>query len=288
MSILPQISIVVPVYNGNKYLKQTVQSIIHQSLKSFEIVIINDGSTDNTEEIALHLQNTDNRIFYAVISNAGVSASRNLGLGTARGEFIVFFDADDMMAPDFLQSRVDFLLENPTIGACGSVVKLIDGDGNLIHGVSDMQAPGESMPNDVLLYQANVTTVPSNLMYRRKLLIENRIFFDLRLSSSADRLFLCKLALVAKFHCISDSNFYYRLHPMSMYNDPKRKRAVFEDNALFVKILIDEDIVPKNLKGVFLKRNYYMLAGAAWHAKLLIRSVLYGIKYFIIKIKYFD
>jgi glycosyltransferase involved in cell wall biosynthesis len=286
MSANPQISIIVPVYNGGRYLAATVSSVLEQLFADFELLIINDGSTDDTAQIALELVTRDPRITYYQKENSGVSDTRNFGLVKAKGEFIVFLDADDIIDPDFLLSRLNFLRENPEIGICGSAVKMIDGDDKLITGLPLIYAPGEDMLMDVLCYKPQVTTIPSNLMHRKQLLVDHHINFDRRLSSSADRLLLCKLALVTKAHCLPVANFNYRVHSVSMYNNPESKSAVFEDNELFVKILIDGHIVHRCIKGIFLKKNYYMLAGAAFKAKLYSRAIIYGVKYFMAKAVY--
>ncbi len=283
---MSKVSIIIPVYNGHKYLAATIRSVTDQLFTDFELLIINDGSTDDTEQIALELVNSDPRISYYQKENSGVSDTRNFGLEKANGEFVVFLDADDILEPDFLLSRVNFLFENPEIGICGSGVKMIDGDDKLITGLPLIYAPGEDMLMDVLCYKPQVTTIPSNLMHRKQLLVDHHINFDRRLSSSADRLLLCKLALVTKAHCLPVANFNYRVHSVSMYNNPKSKSAVFKDNELFVKILIDGHIVPGSIKGIFLKKNYYMLAGAAFKARHYNRAIIYGIKYFMAKAVY--
>jgi len=283
-----KISIVVPVYNGARHLAATVSSVIDQLFTDFELLIVNDGSTDDTAQIASELVNIDSRIYYYQKDNSGVSDTRNFGLKKAKGEFIVFLDADDIMEPDFLLSRLNFLLENPEIGICGSAVNRIDDEGELITGLALLYAPGADMLMDVLCYNPQVTTIPSNLMHRKQVLTDHHINFDHRLSSSADRLLLCKLALVTKAHRLPLANFNYRVHSVSMYNNPKSKSTIFKDNEQFVKILIEENIVPDNMRSIFFKKNYYMLAGAAFNAKLYNRAIIYGIKYFIAKALYFN
>jgi len=280
----PLVSIVVPVYNGEQYLNDTLQSILAQTISDFEVIVVNDGSTDKTEQLVLNLTTHDDRVLYYLKSNSGVSDSRNFGLKKATGEFVVFFDADDIMMNDFLSSRIEFLKANTAIGLCGSKINIIDGNGEISD--SSLSAPGQNMLEEILFYKPGIATVPSNFMFRHKLLIDNNINFDERLSSTADRMFLCKLALITKACCIPDKNFCYRVHIDSMYNDPGKRKNVFNDNERFIKILISENIVPDRIGNAFKKKNYYMLAGAGWKSHFFMKTLLYGFKYYLLKLKW--
>lgn len=279
MKIKPKVSIVIPVYNGSRYLQQTVVSVLKQSFNDFEVLILNDGSTDNTGQIVLELENLDNRIRAFEKENTGVAATRNLGLERALGEFVVFLDADDLLGEDFIQSRVEALMTNSQAGACGSKISFIDEKGVSINQSAPMQAPGDKMMEDILFYNSNIATIPSNLMFRKQVLIDNSISFDTRLHSSADRLFLCKLALVSTCISLSCQNIFYRVHSGSMYHNPDSMKKLFKDNELFVNILINEYIVPKRLMKEFLRKNYYMLSGAAIQARDYLSFFWYVIKY---------
>lgn len=275
----PKVSIVIPVYNGRKYLQQTVEAVLCQDFEGFEILVVNDGSTDDTLDIALELQKKDNRLQILNKENTGVSAARNFGLERARSEFIVFLDADDIPAVDFLRSRINALQNNGDSGICGSQVGLIDENEEVIDKVPAFRAPGDEALQDILFYAPGVTTIPSNLMFRKEILINNHILFDTRLNSSADRLFLCKAALASKCVSLPCTNIFYRIHPESMYNDERNLKKIFKDNELFVKILIDEQIVPEQMKKEFLLKNYYMLSGAARKAGHYGRAWRYALKY---------
>lgn len=91
----PALSIIIPVYNKGNYLAKCLTSVIDQSYKNLEVILINDGSTDNSEEIAQRYQIIDQRIKVYTFPNSGVSAARNRGIAVAQGEFILFIDADD-------------------------------------------------------------------------------------------------------------------------------------------------------------------------------------------------
>ncbi len=113
----PEFSIIVPVYNAEKYIKTCLDSLINQTCKDIEIICINDGSTDNTKEILEQLASKDNRIVVRTVKNAGQGAARNLGMSIAKGNYIMFVDIDDTIEPDacevllntFSESNVDMI-----------------------------------------------------------------------------------------------------------------------------------------------------------------------------------
>lgn len=90
---LPEISIIIPCYNGSEFILDTLQTILIQSEKEIEVIVVDDGSTDNSASVIKSLDDT--RVKYVFQNNQGVSAARNNGLKLAQGNYIVFFDADD-------------------------------------------------------------------------------------------------------------------------------------------------------------------------------------------------
>lgn len=97
------ISVIVPIYNVSKYLEDCLQSILSQDYKDFEVLCVNDGSTDNSADIVREFEKLDRRFKLLQQPNSGVSIARNLGLEYAKGEYICFVDADDIIAPNFLR-----------------------------------------------------------------------------------------------------------------------------------------------------------------------------------------
>lgn len=98
--VIPKVSIIVPVYNGEQYLTKCINSILDQTLSDFEVIIINDGSTDNSEHICRDYSLRDDRIKVISKSNGGLSSARNAGLRLAKGEYIGFVDSDDYVDKD--------------------------------------------------------------------------------------------------------------------------------------------------------------------------------------------
>lgn len=103
----PRVSAIVPAYNAAEYLEDCLNSILRQSLKELEVIVIDDGSTDSTLRIAEKIAAEDKRIRVESISNRGVSAARNLGIDLAKGEYLTFVDADDILHPMALQTMLD-------------------------------------------------------------------------------------------------------------------------------------------------------------------------------------
>ena len=103
----PKVSIIIPAYNHEKYVGETIQSVLDQTFNDFELIIINDGSTDNTEAEILKFK--DDRIQYTFQSNRGLSATLNRGIELARGEFFNFLPSDDMFLPEKLAHPIEGL-----------------------------------------------------------------------------------------------------------------------------------------------------------------------------------
>lgn len=121
------VSVVMPVYNGALYLKEAVDSIISQTHTNFELIIINDGSTDNSEEIILSYDDT--RIRYIVNEkNSGICVTLNKGLDAAQGKYIARMDCDDISVPERLQKQLEYMEQHPSIGVVGSDI-IVFGEG---------------------------------------------------------------------------------------------------------------------------------------------------------------
>ncbi|MBU1046181.1 glycosyltransferase [Patescibacteria group bacterium] len=120
----PKITVLMPVFNGEKYLKEAIESVLNQTFTNFEFLIINDGSTDSTEKIIKSY--SDSRIkLINNKKNIGVIRSLNKGLSLSKGEYIARMDADDISLPKRLEIQVEFMDKNPQIGIAGAWAKII-------------------------------------------------------------------------------------------------------------------------------------------------------------------
>jgi glycosyltransferase involved in cell wall biosynthesis len=112
----PLISVIIPCYNYAHFLPEAVESVLRQTYSHFECIIINDGSSDNTEEISQKYCMLDKRVKYIKQENQGLSSARNTGISIAVGKYILPLDADDRISPDYANKAVAVLEDNPNIG----------------------------------------------------------------------------------------------------------------------------------------------------------------------------
>jgi alpha-1,6-rhamnosyltransferase len=128
---VPLVSIVAPCYNAEKYLEEAIQSIFGQEYPNFEVIVVDDGSTDNSVALLKQLQKTYDFQLYTQ-PNQGVSAALNHGLRYAKGDYVSTPDLDDIMLPQSLRIRVDYLNPRPNVGCVGALIIYMDSDGKTI------------------------------------------------------------------------------------------------------------------------------------------------------------
>ena len=109
--IYPLISVVIPAYNAEQFLDETLESVLSQTYENWECIIVNDGSTDNTESVAKKWCEKDSRFRLTIKENGGLSSARNWGIKESKAEYIAFLDADDVLTPDSLEVRINVLIE---------------------------------------------------------------------------------------------------------------------------------------------------------------------------------
>jgi len=125
----PRVSVVMPVYNGGRYLSEAIESVLAQTFEEFELVIVDDGSTDGSADAIADLAARDRRIKAFRKPNSGISDTLNRGLAEARAEWIARLDADDIMLPHRLERQMAFVLGDSEIVAAGSYYDIIDAEG---------------------------------------------------------------------------------------------------------------------------------------------------------------
>ncbi|MBS1650677.1 MAG: glycosyltransferase family 2 protein [Bacteroidetes bacterium] len=264
-----QVSIIIPAFNASLYIKETINSILLQKEIDFEIIIIDDGSTDKTKEIIDSFD--DKRIFYFYQHNQGVSAARNEGLEKAKGEFIIFFDADDVMLENFLYSRVNYLKQHSELDFISGELLKFNGkeiSNRIYRGVSPQGA------NEILLYNSDVVTCPSNYVFKKTFLLSNHLKFNSLLSSTADRFFLLQCVLKGRTKCVNfDEKLLYRISKNSMSAQLNSK--LVNDNELFYKELRAYSLIPQSIKKESLKKGYYILSASFFKIFDLKKALFY-------------
>jgi glycosyltransferase involved in cell wall biosynthesis len=133
----PRVSVVLPVRNEERYVEDAVASILRQSFGDFELIVVDDGSTDRTGEILAAVAANDRRVRIVPSDGRGLVDALNTGVAAARGTYIARMDADDISLPDRLERQVEELDERPSLGVLGTRVRYIDADGDVI-GVWDV------------------------------------------------------------------------------------------------------------------------------------------------------
>ena len=157
----PLISVILPLYNAEKYIAQAVTSILQQTYKNFEFIIIDDGSTDNSAAIVNQIE--DARIKVVSQKNAGMAAALNAGLKLAKGEFIARQDADDIAYPERFQKQISYLQDNPDCALLGTWAKIIS-EQNTNHRIH--QHPSDNLTIQLHLLFNN-PFVHSSVMIRK-------------------------------------------------------------------------------------------------------------------------
>lgn len=164
---MPLISVIIPVYNGEKTIRETIESVLKQTCADLEVIVINDGSQDSTLNIVSSIKDPRLKVFN--YSNSGVSASRNRGFDLASGEFISFLDADDLWTSDKLEAQLKALQANPSAAVAYSWVNYITETSEFFRSGNYITMNGNVY--DKLLIQ-NVLENGSNPLIRKQALTE--------------------------------------------------------------------------------------------------------------------
>jgi len=126
-----KISVITPAYNAGKFIAEAIESILNQSFRDFEFIIIDDCSKDNTAKIIMDYQKKDHRIkYYKNSKNLGIAGNRNKGISLATGKYVVWQDADDISLPDRLKRQYEFMENHPEVGICGGYLQFFDENGD--------------------------------------------------------------------------------------------------------------------------------------------------------------
>jgi glycosyltransferase involved in cell wall biosynthesis len=208
------VSIIIPMYNAEPFIMQTIHSALNQTYKNIELIVMNDGSTDGSEKIVIELQKKDNRIRYQYKPNSGVSDTRNKGILIARGEYIAFLDADDKWKPSNLERKIESL-EQTGKQWVFSNLEYIDEKGELLDIPMNNFKPYNIVDN-LLLWEGDVVPGPCSNIIVAKEFLGNDIRFDTRLSSPADRDICLQLAVKEEPIYLDEKLWQYRLHAQSM------------------------------------------------------------------------
>lgn len=236
----PKVTVAVSTYNREKYINDCINSVLEQSYQDFELIIIDDGSTDNTRDVVQKYN--DPRIKYYYQNNSGQNSARNAGINYASADYVALMDSDDVWHPEKLEKQVEILEENPDIGLVYCGTELIDKNGKSCGRKPLVTHSGHIL--DKLLM--------TNFLYNgscplfRKSCIERVGLFDCSITRMTDWEFYLRFAIHYKFFGIDEYLLKYRIHNETMSHNFKDYESC--GIKILEKVFNDEDLDSKYLK----------------------------------------
>lgn len=229
----PQVSVIMSVHNGEKYLRPSVESILCQSLTDFEFIIIDDGSSDASPKILSEFAHRDRRIILIKNeANQGLASSLNRGLERVEGKYIARQDADDISYPHRLEKQIAYMETHPEIGILGSAGTIIDKEGQE-HGIYPQPA------SDLLIRWTSLLTNPflhPSIMLRRETLEQHYLRYDETFTSAQDYDLWSRLLPHTCAANLSEPLIQYRIHPRSTTREQRTKQMAYHDRVVWRNI----------------------------------------------------
>lgn len=216
----PLISVIIPCFNSEKYIEDTLKSVLNQSYQNFEIIVVDDESTDNSYQIVKQMALNDNRIKNYKITHSGrPSVPRNFGIEKAAGSLIAFLDSDDLWTKEKLKYQLKYLENNPDISFVYSM-SITFGDVNLFserYELFPLPFRAARIKEDLILIG---NTIPLSSVLIRKEVLEKAGGFDEDPEQKLEDYDMwLKLSETEKFHFISRIHVYYRIHTQQFSSD---------------------------------------------------------------------
>jgi len=239
-----KVSVIMPVYNSEKYLNECIDSVLNQDYQDIEIIIVNDGSTDSSDDIIKAYLNKDNRIVYVEQVNSGVSTARNKALEKVSGSYIMFLDSDDTYEKNMISTMVRSLKNNDIV-VCGYnenyTNKCVKKKLNSININTEM------MTQEIL--SGNACGYLWNKIFRTDIVKKNKINFDVNIHMCEDMLFVFEyLKHCKKIKLLSDCLYNYRMRKTSaVWQRNSKYYTIFNSYKKIEKIIISFNIKPDYL-----------------------------------------
>ena len=203
---IPVVSVLMPVYNGERFLKEALDSIFAQTFQDFEVIIVDDGSTDNTAEI-IHQYDDDAKIVYLRnVQNSGIVATLNNGLTRVRGKYIIRMDADDIALPQRFQIQVDYMDTHPDVGVCGSSIRRF----SETYDITEAMGSNTSYTIAKLMFDTTINH-PSAII-RTSILKENKLRYVFDYPHAEDYALWYEISKHASLVNLPDVLLMYRMH----------------------------------------------------------------------------
>jgi glycosyltransferase involved in cell wall biosynthesis len=254
--MIPRVSVIVPTYNRGQYIAQALESVFAQTFRDYEIIVIDDGSTDNTQEI---LKNFEGRIRSLYQENQGISKTRNRAIKESTGEFIAFLDSDDFWEPIKLEEQVKILDSHPDVGIVYARMPIINENGETI----GMKPAGVSGRNFRELLQV-WGDLPTSTVMTRRVCFEKVGLFEPDLEPMEDIDMWIRIARYFELYEVENKVLaYYRRHEEQV---TKNKSKVYTGLVrIYTKIYNAYPEAPKDLMIKRIVENQYLLAKVNYH-----------------------
>lgn len=262
------VSIVIPIFNGEKWIENTLKSVLEQTYTNWECFVVDDGSTDESVQlIVATITKYPNRTIKLIsIPNSGVSVARNIGLENASGEFVALLDCDDIWRKDKLEKQVKLLTDNRAIGAalCDFYISEDMANGSTRKSRLITQRRIESLSKGWLSMQGNGALLSSTLLFRRSAATLD-LRFSRELNTMADLDFFLNLEKVVKIGHVNYPLVEYRQHEDQMHLNPDTLKLEYA-------LLLDKlPVLPIPLTRALLQSNVLVMS-----ALLNFRSSAFG------------
>lgn len=258
----PKVSVVIPTYNRAHLIGESIQSVLAQTFPDFQLIIVDDGSSDGTETVVKGFN--DPRIRYIYQENRGISGAQNTGIRQAEGQYIAFLGSDDLWLPKLLELEVPILDTNPDVDLVYSKAQAIDADGNLKGQIlgAFQKYPGETFKSE--LYGDSVCTITAVM---RRQCFDRVGLFDENLSTRVDWDMWVRMAKHYRFAHIDKVLAHFRIHPGRYTRTRLDDFAKVCENGIKVldKAFSDPDL-PEEILAIrpIAYRNVYMDIGLRW------------------------
>lgn len=228
------ISIVLPIFNGQEYLAQTIEMVLASYYTNIELICVDDGSNDESASICMQFVARDNRVkFYKRKINGGVAECRNTGLKFCRGDYICFVDQDDIIEPNFYAKLLYDILENESDIVISNIGHYIDGRKKVTNTIQHNRIIINNEKDKLLKWlllddavdvkpEDTVSKTVWNVMFSRKLLENNDVQFERMIANEDDWLFLVRCVQVAKtVYLEKETLYYWRVHSSQTTQNPR-------------------------------------------------------------------
>jgi glycosyltransferase involved in cell wall biosynthesis len=204
-----KVSVIIPTYNRSNLITEAVESVLQQSFADFEVLVIDDGSTDNTRSVITQI--SDNRVKYFYKENGGAASARNSGIGRAEGEYIAFLDSDDLWPKEYLAVMTSRLDNTPDYGVAYCPITKARADGNVVKAYRSKHCRSGWVGQ--FYFRRGFVTCQGSVIRRQ---ILDGLYFDENLENYEDMDFILRLSLQTRFLYVPDTNAVRRIQKNSL------------------------------------------------------------------------